>query len=841
MRGSALTSLPVHDAIPALRRALSESRVVILTAPPGAGKSTVVPLELLDEPWLRGSIVMLQPRRIAARAVAARMASVRRESVGETVGYHVRLDRKTSANTRIEVVTEGILTRRLIGDPGLDGVSLVIFDEFHERSLHADTALAFARRAQETLRDDLRILVMSATLDAEGLSNSFGGAPVVTSDGRLFPVDVRHAADDIPVDRDPAPAMTAAIVRALEREEGDVLAFLPGGSEIRRVVDGVRGAAVAARGDGVDVHALYGDLPLDEQQRAILPGARRRVVVATNIAETSLTIEGVRVVVDSGLARVARFDPGLGMSRIDTVRIARANADQRAGRAGRLGPGVAIRLWNERTHATLAPAQRPEIETADLASTALDLAVWGERDEDLAWVTPPPPGALAQARDLLRRLGAIGGDGRVTRAGREMHAFGAHPRIAHLLLEGERTGAARLASEIAAILEDSTGRATDVTGRVEEMRRGSRDGQTRRLNETARAFRQRLRSRSKTDDDTFDAAAAGRLIAFAFPERIARRREGSRDRFVLASGRGARLPQNDALGANEWLAVAHLDAGFADGPGGSESRIRLAAPLDPATLGEGAGEIESRDVVEWNSAARAITARRERCVGEIVVDSRPLDATDETVVAQKRAALCGAVRSEGLSLVGFSEDVQNWRRRVTALRAWGRDEFPDVSDEALLATLEDWLGPRLDGVRRAEDFARIDHAEALAASWPWDARRRIDAWAPERLVVPTGSQIPLDYEPAAHGGSPVLAVRLQEIFGWTDTPTVNDGRIRVTLHLLSPGFKPVQATQDLRSFWSMTYAEVRKELRARYPRHSWPEDPWTAEPVRGARKKRDAR
>jgi ATP-dependent helicase HrpB len=804
--------LPVLEVLPALRDALATRKTVILTAPPGAGKSTVVPLELLREPWLAGQgIVVLQPRRIAARAVAARMAGTLNEPVGQTVGYAVRLERRTSAQTRIEVVTEGILTRRLQSDPALEGIGLVIFDEFHERSLHADTALALTLDAMATLREDLRVLVMSATLDAHALSVALDGAPVVSSAGRAYPVDVHYAVRE---HSDLVRATANATRAALETHDGDALVFLPGESEIKRV-------SRALADVDAEVLPLYGSLSAQEQSKAIAPGDARRVVLATNIAETSLTIPGVRIVVDSGLQRTVRFESGIGLSRLVTVPITRDSADQRAGRAGRVAPGVCYRLWTAAAHGMLIAARVPEILEADLAPLALELAVWGSAD--LRWVTPPPAGALAAARELLEALGAVQG-GRVTDHGRAMHALGAHPRVAHLLLEGKRLGLGALACDLAALLEerDPLGRdaGADATLRLEAMRSGHNPALVR-LRELASAYRHRLEVRA--DRQAFTPTEVGRLIALAYPERVAQRRGGSRTRFKLSLGRGVTLEAGDGLGDEEYLAVAHLDAGGQD-----EGKVHLAAPLHPGDLETGV-----RQTVAWDARTGTLSAVQERVYGALTVESRALNPIPPELRVR---ALCDAVRLEGLALLKPSDAVRAFQARIGSVRAWRADtDLPDSSDAALLTDVDTWLEPFLDGVRTRDDFARVDLLEALRSRLTYAQVQTLDRLAPAQVTVPSGSSIRLAYH--ADGSAPVLAVRLQEVFGWTQTPRVNDGRTPVLMHLLSPAYRPVQVTQDLHSFWGGAYQAVRRELKIRYPKHFWPEDPLTAEAVRGVKRR----
>jgi ATP-dependent helicase HrpB len=826
-------NLPVLEILPSLRDVLESCHLVILTAPPGAGKSTLVPLELLREPWLAGvgsvnsGIVMLQPRRLAARAVASRMAAQLSEPVGRTVGYQVRLERKASKDTRLEVVTEGILTRRLQSDPTLEGVGLVIFDEFHERSLHADTALALTRAVQSALREDLRVLVMSATLDAENLSRVLGDAPIISSAGRAFPVEIKYA----PRDPEDAIRTVASTVRqALEEHEGDLLVFLPGAAEINRVermLDDL---------EPVDVRPLYGDLPLEAQQAAIMPGPNRRVVLATNIAETSLTIEGVRVVIDSGLARASRFDQGSGFTKLETVRITRDSADQRAGRAGRVAPGVCYRLWSESTQAGMIAQRNPEILEADLAPFALELAAWGSSEADLEWVTPPPATAMKQARVLLANLNALepgGVNTKITPHGRAMHALGTHPRLAHLLLEGKRLGFAALACDLAALLEERDPlpreAGADAMLRLEALRSwrmnqgsgGANTNALKRIDQLASSHRSKLDVQA--NQGVLEPLTVGRLIALAYPERIAQQRTGARERYKLASGRGVRLPSQDVLSNDPWLAVAHLDAGS------DEGRIFLAAPIDPRDV-----QSELRDVIAWDARTGMLMAQREQRIGELVLETKPLPNVPEETRAR---ALCEAIRREGLEVLPWTDQMRQIQARAVSLRLWRRDDdLPDLSDAALSETLENWLAPYLTGIRKRDDFAKLDLETALKSALSYQQSQRLETLAPSKMHVPSGSNIKLEY--AMDGGTPVLAVRLQEVFGLLETPTINEGRISVLLHLLSPAYRPVQVTQDLRSFWQNTYPNVRKELGRRYPKHSWPEDPWTAQAVRGAVKRR---
>ena len=838
-------SLPIYPALPALKAHLQTQPSVVLQAPPGAGKSTLLPLELLDEPWLRGQhILMLEPRRLAARAVAARMAFLRGEAVGQTIGYRVRFEQRISSQTRLEVLTEGILTRRLQQDPALENVGLVIFDEFHERSLQADLALALCREVQHALRNEagnrLRILIMSATLDAAALCATLGNAPLVQASGRQYPVTLSY------LPREPAAPLYAtvadAISRAIAEHAGDVLAFLPGVSEIQRAQ-----TVLSERHPELRLCPLYGDLSLEAQQLALLPDAhgQRKVVLATSIAETSLTIEGIRVVIDSGFARVPKFDARTGLTRLETVRVTLDSADQRTGRAGRLGPGHCLRLWSAQTHSKLNSIRVPEILEADLASLRLELAQWGVREaSDLSWVTPPPTGTLRQAQTLLQQLGALH-EGQLTERGRAMLEWPTHPRLAHLLLES-RTLQPRaanlpaLAADLAALLDerDPLPRASgaDLTVRVEALRHwrqtqkslyGADVRALARIERIAAQWRKQLGVR--VDNVMPDGFALGKLVRLAYPDRIAQNRDSHAQRsqrYRLANGRGVALADGDALAQSRWLAVAHLDAGGVNTA--EEGRIFLAAPLDEAELDAFATE---RDVVGWDARQGALVARRERCVGELVLASRPIPTLPPE---QKARVLCQVVRTEGLALLRWTDAARQWQARVQSLHLWrgahdGAD-WPDISDAALLATLETWLLPWLEGVTQREDFAHLDVLRMLAALLPHKQQTQLEAFAPTHLTVPSGSSIHLSY--AADGAPPILAVKLQEMFGLADTPTVNEGRTKVLLHLLSPAQRPIQVTQDLRSFWANTYPTVRKELRGRYNKHPWPEDPWQALPTR---------
>ena len=833
------TTYPVQKVIGQLTKTLEQQPIVILQAPPGAGKSTVLPLLLLDEAWLNGKkIVMLEPRRLAARSVALRMAKILEEEIGNTIGYRVRFENAVGKSTRCEVVTEGILTRMMQSDNTLEGVGLVIFDEFHERSLQADLALALCLQVQQVLRSDLRILIMSATLDGDKLSAQLNQAPVITTAGKQFPVALQY----IPPEKDAYVSVsTARVIRkAIREQEGDILSFLPGTGDIHRVQE-----LLEAENLGVNIYPLYGDLPFHKQQEAILPNSEgiRKVVLATSIAETSLTIEGITTVVDSGQSRVPRFDPKSGLTRLETIRVTKDAADQRAGRAGRLGPGICYRLWSEATHHTLQPMRQPEILEADLAPLLLDLANWGIEDtKDLSWITPPPGGAVSQAKEILRQLGALH-ENKITPRGKEMLRLPTHPRIAHMLLEASAfdliegsqqnsNSFLALATDIAATLEErdplNKDAGADLSLRIETIRKwrsGERVSADRnileRIERLASSWRKIFRI---NQDNTIPVDSdVGKLLAEAYPERIARQLEKLGTRYKLVHGRVAKLPDHDALIRNSWLAIAQVDSGSGEG------KIFLAAPLIESDLIHRA---EDKESVLWDSE-KGIVASSEKRIGNVVLSSKPLSNVSNEV---RIDILIKAFQSEGLKLLSWTDGHREWQARVMSLRTWRPEEsWPDVSDENLIRTASTWLTPFLNAVYKPSDFQRLDVNQLISTLVPWELNSRLDQLAPARLSVPSGSMIKINY--SINGDTPTLEVRLQEMFGLMETPTVNGGRMKVMLHLLSPGYKPVQVTQDLKSFWQTAYHEVRKELRMRYPRHSWPEDPWTAEAVRGARRR----
>ncbi|WP_420127816.1 ATP-dependent helicase HrpB [Longimicrobium sp.] len=823
-----MSTLPIESALPELKAALAGDGAAVLQAPPGAGKTTRVPLALLDEPWLAGRrIVMLEPRRLAARAAARHMARLRGEEVGGTVGYRVRMETRVGPTTRIEVVTEGVLTRMLQTDPALDGVGIVIFDEFHERSLHADLGLALTLESRSVLREDLRLLVMSATLDGAPVAALLGDAPIVTSQGRSFPVDVRYQPTRIEGRMEPA---VARVVRqATESSEGDVLVFLPGAGEIHRVEEMLRDGGLPP---DVRVMPLYGNLPQPAQDEAIAPSppGRRKVVLSTSIAETSLTIEGVRVVVDSGMMRVPRFSPRTGMTRLETVTVSRASSEQRCGRAGRVAPGVCWRMWPEHAQAGLVPHGTPEILDADLAPLALELAAWGVADPaELAWLDPPPAAAFSQARELLGELGALDGSGAVTVHGRRMAELPLHPRLAHMLLRGRELGLGGVACDLAALLGERDvfrrGDAppdADLRLRLEALRdlatnrrvRTPADvGALRRVRAESREWRRRLSIRGGDGDPS----ATGLLLALAYPDRIGQRRTGKPGRFLLRNGRGAALAESDPLASSAWIVAAELDGQ------GRESRVYLAAPVEQDEIERHfADQIQREEAVAWDAEAKAVRARRRERLGALVLREAMLPNPDPDLVA---AALLRAIADQGVGALGWSKGAAQLRERIAFLHHHD-PSWPDVSDAALAESLAEWLGPYVYGMSRLDEVQRIDLHEILLGMLGWERRTAVDELAPSHLEVPSGSRIPIDY---ADPDAPVLAARLQELFGMTATPRVAGGRVPLTIHLLSPAHRPVQVTRDLASFWKTGYFEVKKDLRGRYPKHYWPDDPLQAQ------------
>lgn len=923
--------LPIDEVLPQLKTALAGGNAAVLSAAPGAGKTTRVPLSLLDENWLEGrKIVMLEPRRLAARSAARFMAAQLGEAVGATVGYRVRMDTKAGPRTRIEVVTEGVLTRMLQEDPSLEGVGLLIFDEYHERSLQADLGLALSLQAQALFREDLRLLVMSATLAAAPVARLMGDAPVIASEGRQFPVQTVYrpparSGVGAPIEDGVAPV----VAEALREREGDVLVFLPGMAEIRRVERRLRelsekGDLPAAR--SARICPLHGSLPQEAQDMALAPAGAgvRKIVLATSVAETSLTVEGVTIVIDSGLSRVSRFSPRTGMSRLETVPVSMASADQRRGRAGRLAPGICYRLWSEEQERRLPAASMPEIGEADLAPLVLELAAWGVRDPaELLWLDPPPAPAVQQARDLLASLGALTADGVITPHGRDMAALGMHPRLAHMLLRAHPLGLGDLACEIAVLLGErdlfrpvaaGTGaaRATpgsghgagglsgrggssdaDLRSRLEALHGAgplaAEEAVRRRLAEEAarlkREFSGRLGRRSGEDDaaewiapansepmpsqaskrypeskpsltsnpspasmssptpepsrsSPFKTAktgkppapqppsidepyACGLLLAFAYPDRVGRRREGGA--YLLSGGRGASFASDQPVAREPWIAAAEVE------DAGPEGRIRLAAPLALEDVLRHFGDAVAEErIVEWDRAAGAVRARIRRKFGAILIDESPLPSPPQERVSQ---ALIAGLREAGIASLPWTRTARQFQERALFARR-SDPAWPDLSDDALLDTLETWLAPYVEGMRGLADLQRLNLLAALESLLPWDMRRKLDAYAPTHWTVPSGSRIPIDY---ADPQSPAIAVRLQELFGLPESPRIADGRVPLTLHLLSPAQRPVQVTRDLANFWRSTYFEVRKDLKGRYPKHHWPDNPLEAEATRRAK------
>jgi ATP-dependent helicase HrpB len=819
--------LPIVEVFDEVKSRFLTHKTLVLTAPPGAGKSTLLPLALLNEPWLQGQkILVLEPRRLAAKGIAARMADLIGEKVGETVGYRIRFDSKISSQTKIEILTEGILTRMLQSDSALEGVGLVVFDEFHERSIHADIALALTRETQSVLREDLRLLVMSATIDSGKLTQLLN-APLVESKGRLFPVDLIYAGE---ADKTLLPeAASATVLKALKEHDGDILVFLPGEREINNCAETLKRKT---NSEHIAIQELYGRLPQPKQYAAIHPNkqGKRKVVIATSIAETSLTIEGIKVVVDCGFTRVARYDARSGLSGLRTIQITNDAADQRAGRAGRIEPGTCYRLWSRGTQAKLTPHRIPEILEADLTPLMLSLSDWGINNiNDLTWIDLPPNHAIKQATKNLENLEAIV-DGKITDHGKQMNQLPTHPRIAHMLLTAKEEGLLPLAADLAAVLEErdplpkETG--IDITLRIEALRRSRGNkhksgGKFSRIEKIAGQYRQLMKA--EEENSSFDPYEAGLLLVHAYPERIAFARPGNNAQFQLANGTYAMAGHRDDLAHEPWLAIANLN----DRESGT-GKIFLAAPLNPTDL---VPFLKTQEIVRWNTKKGGLIATNETRIGSIILKSTPISEPDEQLVLD---AITTAIAKEGESLLNFDQQVKQWQYRILTVKKWYPDEnWPDTSTSHLLATNADWLSPYLSNVNKADDLKKINLPDVLQYSLTNEQQIRLKELAPSKITVPSGSHIHIEYQ--KNGSTPILAVRIQEIFGLKETPSVNQGNTKLLMHLLSPGYKIVQTTTDLESFWNSAYHEVRKELRIRYKKHAWPENPFDQAPMRGAK------
>ena len=812
---AALPPLPIDSVLDRIKATLAAGTALVLVAPPGAGKTTRVPLALLDEPWLRGGkIILLEPRRLAARAAAARMAATLGQQTGDTVGLRVRLESRISARTRIEVVTEGVFARMVLDDPALEGVALVIFDEFHERSLDADLGLALARDAQQGLREDLRILVMSATLDGARVARLLGDAPVIVSEGRAFPVETRH------VGRDPHARLEEevgrAVLAAMAEEKGSVLVFLPGQGEIARLAQYLAGRI---RDPDIEIAPLYGAMERAAQDRAIAPAApgKRKIVLATSIAETSLTIEGVRIVVDSGLARVPRYEPDMGLTRLETVRVSRASADQRRGRAGRTEPGVCIRMWEAAATGGMEPFGQPEILSADLSGLVLDLAGWGVRDAlQMAWLDAPPAPALKEARAMLQALGALDADGGLTPAGKAIRALALPPRLARMVVAAKALGLGGLAADMAAVMSERGlgGEGSDLAQRVERFRRDTspRAQDARRL---ARQWAPAARDK--------DVSPCGRLLALAFPDRIAKAR-GKPGTFVMANGRAAALEPHEALARAPFLAIGEISGKAA------AARIMLAAEISlEEILAQEAARIAIATETMFDEDRAALRARRTTRLGAIVLGEQTLPVAPGPDTA---TALAAGIAALGTARLPWTKAQNQWRDRAMFLRRAQGGDWPDVSDAAFSADGGAWLAPFVEGRTSLAAITPDDLQAALDALAGWERKRALDAAAPTHFTTPAGSSIALDYE--AEGG-PALAVRVQELFGLSTHPAVAGGRVPLTLHLLSPAHRPIQITRDLPGFWRGSWAAVKSEMKGRYPRHVWPDDPAAAAPTARAK------
>ncbi len=837
-------TLPVQAVLPALKTALRAGQNVVLQAPPGAGKTTRVPLELLEEPWLgERKIILLQPRRLATRAAARRMAGSLKETVGQRVGYRIQFENRVGPQTRIEVVTEAVLTRKLQKDPELTDTGLVIFDEFHERSIHSDLGLALCREVQGELRADLRILVMSATLAGDPVARILGSAGVISCEGRQYPVETRYL--EKPVQPITAGFVAAQVERILDERSGSLLVFLPGAGEIRRVTTLLQ---KKRQKDDLVIAPLYGDLPGTKQDLAIkpCPAGKRKVVLATSIAETSLTIEGVHIVVDAGQMRIPRFQPASLMTALETVRVSKASADQRRGRAGRTAPGTCFRLWTEHDQRSLIPHTKPEIFNTDLGPLALELACWGNvNTSELAWLDPPPSAAMTRAWEFLKAIAAVDANRRVTRHGRRINALGVHPRLGHMILKGIGLGCGRIAAEMAALISrrdilarTSLAREVDIRVRLDLLRNTDRRrdqtghqslvdrhtlARTLQLSTRWQKMAGKGKSSSGRPDD------AGKILALAYPDRIGKLRKGSRNRYLLSGGRGAILPDHDPLCGTPFIVVARTD-GQPD-----NTKIFMAAPVAVAELEAVLGaKISVREKVAWDGRKKAVTCRKQHFFGNIVLHDRNLNNPDKIMVCE---CLLKGIREAGIDCLPFTREDHNWMSRVQFADAGSKEpgQWPDLSPAALLEDLETWLQPYIAGLRSLASLKKLNMKKILGAMLSWEQRRSLDRLAPTTLRVPSGSRIRLDY---TTGETPVLAVRLQEVFGLVETPAILDGTSPVMLHLLSPAGRPVQITRDLAGFWKGAYVEVKKEMKGRYPKHYWPDNPLDAVATRKTKTKK---
>jgi ATP-dependent helicase HrpB len=831
-----MKKLPIEDILPIVRKEISSSKNTVLMAPPGAGKTTRLPLALLKEPWLAGrKILMLEPRRLAARAAARHMAALLGEQVGGTVGYRVRLDTCIGPKTIIEVITEGVLTRILQEDPGLQNVGMVIFDEFHERSIHADLGLALCLESQAVLREDLKILVMSATLDTEPVASLLGDAPVIISEGVSFPVETYYL--ERPIEGRIELPVVHKIQEAIEEQQGDILVFLPGVGEIHRVASQLLQMGIPKK--NVVIRRLYGSLPQAEQDLAILPesSGKRKIVLATSIAETSITVEGVRIVIDSGLMRVPRFSSRTGMMHLETVKVARGVADQRRGRAGRLTAGICYRLWTLQEEAAHIDRSTPEIMEADLTSLVLELAAWGiQNPDELHWIDLPPKAAVMQASRLLFQLGALSDDGRITSHGLQLVKAGLHPRLAHMIFQAISLGYGNLACEIAALLshrdlfQGYQGMSdADLRLRITVLRQGMKRGGAKdssaykidpiilqRIGVEIRHWKQIFSIADEEDDD--DTDACGLLLAFAYPDRIAQGRGDGR--FLLRNGHGAAFKESQFLSREPYLVAAELG-----GDQGREKRIFLAASIHVKTLRDSLKEqIEIQDVIAWDHEAQTVRARRVEKLGALVLENTPLVNCDPGKIV---SALLQGIAEEGLALLPWKKAACQFRQRLDFMHSIDVT-WPNVSDETLLATLDEWLGPFIYGMNSRDHLQRLNLVTVFESMLTWEQGQRLKEWAPTHILVPSGQLIPIDY---SESNMPVLAVRLQELFGLQETPKIGQGKVSLTLHLLSPARRPVQVTKDIASFWENTYFQVKKDLMGRYPKHYWPDDPTQAIPT----------